>query len=536
MLTISRRVGGLVTLAVVAIGVTGLFGLIQLNRVDKQVRKLNHEATPLIISSAELGIAFKTIPPILISQLNETDTFLREGFSRKLHVAEQQLQDALNARKRQTHPDAMASHDELMYQLIQQYIQAMHQALEYTRAGNSADAFVVLYSTILPLNDKIDELLRQDREAGKHAQQQGEANIDDTFNHVMTAYLGIGLFSMIMLSVSGWLLYRRIVHPVHAMQTTALDIVSSQDFSRRMPVYELDEVGETSLAFNCLLDNVVEAKSSAETALDELKSTQASLVEAEKMSSLGGLVAGVAHEINTPLGIALTCSTHLHEASKTIHDALTAGSLRKADLQSFMDDALESTQLIHNNTNRAASLVQSFKQVAVDQASEAPRIFDLEQYLQEILTSLGPRVRKAHAWIILQVETPVSIHSYPGAFAQVITNLVINALVHGLDDREGGEIRIVATQSAEWVTLDVSDNGRGIPQEHIGKIFEPFFTTKRGQGGSGLGLHIVYNIMRNQLGGDIKVESTQQAGTVFHLSLPVTAPNLAEAGAFPLAA
>lgn len=271
----------------------------------------------------------------------------------------------------------------------------------------------------------------------------------------------------------------------------------------------------------------VQEKERAEIAYQQLLETQNTLVETEKLASLGGLVAGVAHEINTPVGITLTAASHLSLATEKIRDQMQSGQIKKSDLEFYLNDANESSKLILSNSQRAADLIHSFKQVAVDQTSEARRQFHIDQYLSEIITSLSPKLR--HSLITVDVDCPAGLEmdSYPGALSQVVTNLLMNALLHAYNEKESGVILIQVDPLANnQIRLTVRDDGKGIPAENLKHIFEPFFTTRRGNGGSGLGLHIVYNIVFKKLGGSIHVDSTAGEGTTFTLMLPCKAPEM----------
>lgn len=264
------------------------------------------------------------------------------------------------------------------------------------------------------------------------------------------------------------------------------------------------------------------AKDSAEQALRDLQSTQQSLIESEKMASLGALVAGVAHEINTPVGITLTTASHLEEKARAMRRLFDEGKLRKNDFADFMTTAENACALLISNSNRAANLIQSFKQVAVDQTSEERRRFDLRLYIDEVLMSLGPKLKRTHHIIDVDCPDCLEIDSYPGPLAQVLTNLIMNSMIHGLEGRDDGRMAIGITGPAAdgFVTLTYTDNGKGIPPHHLKRIFEPFFTTRRGQGGSGLGLNIVYNIVTQTLKGSLKAESELGKGAVFTLRFP----------------
>lgn len=253
----------------------------------------------------------------------------------------------------------------------------------------------------------------------------------------------------------------------------------------------------------------------------QLGETRDSLAQAEKLASLGGLVAGVAHELNTPIGIALTAVTHLEDGVTNLDQTVAAAKLTRSKLAEYQGMLRESAQLVHANIARAAELVQSFKQVAVDQASAERRDFLLGSYIDEVLQSLAPRLRKEPHRI--RVDCPSGIHmdSYPGALSQVLTNLIINALVHAFKPGQKGNIRIEVDElPGDKVELRFSDDGQGVDPQHLSRLFEPFFTTKRARGGSGLGLHIVYNLVTQSLQGSVSVASEPQAGTCFTLTLP----------------
>lgn len=267
------------------------------------------------------------------------------------------------------------------------------------------------------------------------------------------------------------------------------------------------------------------AREEAERALRDLKEAQAHLIQSEKMAALGSLVAGVAHEINTPIGIALTGASLMAERTRLIRRDFEAGTLRRPDFADFLDTAGEAAQLMLLNIDRAAQLIQSFKQIAVDQASEERRVFDLRDYIDEVLRSLGVRIKRAAHGVEVECPADLLIDGYPGALSQVLTNLVMNSIIHGYPPGQHGTLRVaVRAVGADEVELVYADDGRGIPPELHGKVFEPFFTTSRGAGGSGLGLNIVYNIATRRLKGRIALDSAPGRGTAFTLRFPRVAP------------
>ena len=259
-------------------------------------------------------------------------------------------------------------------------------------------------------------------------------------------------------------------------------------------------------------------------AMKRLKNAQSSLVRSEKLASLGSLVAGVAHELNTPLGTALTVATTLRDRTEEFLQETKTG-LRRSTLNAYVDMLQSTTELLTRNLTRAADLITSFKHVAVDQTSSQRRQFELHQVINEVIDTLRYRFKKTPYELVLEIPEDIRMDSYPGPLGQVLTNLLDNALLHGLEGRERGSIRIRVTQiRSDWIRLEFCDDGAGIPPEHQKRLFDPFFTTRLGQGGSGLGLHIVHNIVDGVLGGTIQVKSTSGEGTCFLLELPQTAP------------
>ena len=301
--------------------------------------------------------------------------------------------------------------------------------------------------------------------------------------------------------------------------------------------YEVSDLKQQEFALGELAAGL-EARVQARTqdlsdALENLKRAQRQLVDTEKMAALGGLVAGVAHEINTPIGISVTAASHLAEQSLQLQRKLESGELRKSDLSDFSEMAQQSTDLVLSNLRRASELVRSFKQVAVDQSSEQKRTIELRAYLADILSALRPMIRKSQHQIQIDCEQEIHWNTFPGVIYQITTNLVLNAISHAFPEGSQGHVWIRAKADSERLELCVEDDGAGIPSEIRERVFEPFFTTKRGQGGSGLGLHIVFNLVTQVLGGEIRVESVTNdsigqsegesiaSGTRFMISVPL---------------
>ncbi len=321
---------------------------------------------------------------------------------------------------------------------------------------------------------------------------------------------------------------RSIVAPLKRVQASMLALAADPLAATVTDSDRRDELGDMARAANFFAREIGtrerdlrRAKQQADEALAELRRTQADLIQAEKMASLGQLVAGVAHEINTPLGVALTTASLVGDETRSFQADMKRGPLLRSRLDHFAERVAEGTRLLMINLNRAVELVQSFKQVAVDQVSGGRRSFLMGEWLQELLTSLGPALRKSGHEVTVECRPGLEVDSYPGALAQVVTNLVMNAVIHAYPDGEHGRIRItVGEPSPSRVTIELADEGRGIAPKDLPRIFDPFFTTARHKGSTGLGLHIVYNIVTTMLQGRITVDSALGRGTVWRIDLP----------------
>ncbi len=254
-------------------------------------------------------------------------------------------------------------------------------------------------------------------------------------------------------------------------------------------------------------------------ALDDLKASQKKMVEQETMASLGQLVAGVAHEVNTPIGISVTANSHLQELNDRLGNLFTQKKLKSKDLERYLEQANESIDIVGKSLNKADELISSFKQVAVDQSSDAIRTINLQQYIQEILTTLRPEIKRVkHEIHVDCVNEKVKCNA--GAIYQIITNLIINAIRHGFDDGVQGNMYLNIYLQDNMIHLYFNDDGKGLNQAHLTRLFEPFFTTKRSSGGSGLGTHIIYNLVTQSLNGQIEVESEQGHGLHYKIRFP----------------
>jgi signal transduction histidine kinase len=265
-------------------------------------------------------------------------------------------------------------------------------------------------------------------------------------------------------------------------------------------------------------------KERSEKSLRDLRATQEHLVQAEKLASLGQLVAGVAHEVSTPLGLALTTSTTMEADLQAMADALSGSSVRRSDLTKGIDRLKQGLTLTFQNLHRASEMVHSFRQVAVHQADEDRRTFELKDWLSELMSKLGPLL--SHHALTVEVECPpgIELNSYPGALAQVIGNLALNTAGHAYPDKRGGRLVITVSQpDPKSVRLVCADDGVGIPDQLQAHIFDPFVTTSREHGHAGLGLHIAFNLVASSLNGRLRLESKKGPGTQIAIEIPVVA-------------
>ena len=272
-------------------------------------------------------------------------------------------------------------------------------------------------------------------------------------------------------------------------------------------------------------DALKESNQELLSTLETLHQYQGQLVESEKMASLGDMVAGVAHEVNTPIGLGVTSSSLLHDRLTEIKNAFENKTLKSSQLKKFLADGDENLNIIMRNLKRAADLITSFKKVAVDQSSSEERRFNFKGLLREVVLTLAPQLKNTHYKIELECPEDLIVTSKPGPLNQVLVNLIINSIIHGFEGKEYGTIKIIVIRMKNQINLLYQDDGVGIHQSIKTKIFDPFITTKRGSGGSGLGMHLVYNLITQALNGTISFESEQDKGVTFDINFPISNNN-----------
>lgn len=292
-------------------------------------------------------------------------------------------------------------------------------------------------------------------------------------------------------------------------------------FEQRSQEAQLTKINRELIEHKANLEQVIQQRTEeVKLSYERIKEAESNLVETQKLASLGALVSGISHEINTPIGISMTAASHLIEQTERIIEQSNSDQLSEKEFTYYTEDALEVSQIIVSNIKRASELIQSFKGVAVDQTSEKQREFEIRRYVGDILTSLGPQTKKTKHKINLHCPMEVLVNTIPGALSQILTNLIINSFVHGFEEMDQGTIDIVINQSNDNIELVYRDNGCGVSEENRSKIFERFFTTKLDRGGSGLGTHIIYTLATKALKGSITCSSTLGEGIEFKLIFP----------------
>ena len=357
---------------------------------------------------------------------------------------------------------------------------------------------------------------------------------------------------------------KMITRPIHQLSEFLSNTSRRRDYSARAEPTNIREIAELSVSINVMLSRVQEYVQKQRLAeeqhrklnasledmvnqrtlalkdanreliqtLEKLHQFQRQIVQNEKMASLGDMVAGVAHEVNTPIGLGVTASTMMLDRLAIIQKEFESKTLKASTMARFLSESQENLNIIYRNLNRAAELISSFKQVAVDQSSESNRKFCFSQLVNEILLSLRPRLKQVDHDIRIECDPTLTVETKAGPINQILINLIMNSVIHGFEDMEHGEINIIAEMMTPTkMKLIYRDNGKGIASDIRKRIFDPFVTTKRGQGGSGLGMHLVYNLVTQALNGSISITSEEGNGAEFLIIFPVES---SETGKLPL--
>lgn len=380
------------------------------------------------------------------------------------------------------------------------------------------------------------------------AEELTQSQRQQTLVSILIAILALLLGYILVLQ-----LQKRFTGPLNVLLDLVHRVARERDYCVRAPAAKVQEFNLLSRAFNTMMDRIESQLNKRAQAEDEIKQLNQSLeqkiaertaalresnqellntlatlhqyqnqiVETEKMASLGQMVAGIAHEVNTPIGLGVTASTLLQDKVQEIESAFENKTLSSNQLARFLSDSKENLGIIYRNLERAAGLISSFKQVAVDQSNENQRQFNMLQLINEVLLSLRPNLKKTNHQIHIDCPPELTINSKPGPINQILINLIMNSLLHAFDEGNAGEINIRVELKHHRCLLHYSDNGKGVP-EHIRKrIFDPFVTTRRGEGGSGLGMHLVYNLVTQALNGKILLESSLGEGIQIDIDFPV---------------
>ncbi|WP_050886993.1 HAMP domain-containing sensor histidine kinase [Bradyrhizobium sp. ORS 285] len=372
-------------------------------------------------------------------------------------------------------------------------------------------------------------------------EQKAQATFDKTLRDISRRVLSIAVIFLGVILSAGVLIALSIRLPLQQIMASMRAIMLG-DYDREVQGTEArDEVGAMARAVETFRENAIAkreaedelrtAKEKAESALLELNAAQRNLIDAERLAALGGLVAGVAHEVNNPIGISLTVASSFARRVEMFEAALRSpeGGLRRSQLEEFVRSSRDASEQLVANLQRAGELIQSFKQVAVDRSHAERRTFLLGEATDQIITSLKPVLKRAPITLAVDVPEGLFIDGYPGFYGQILTNLFLNAVNHAFADGRAGTISITArARGADDIEIIFADNGAGMTPDVQRQAFDPFFTTRRNEGGTGLGLHIVYNLVTQQLGGRMMLESREGQGTTFRIIMPRVAKGGAE--------
>lgn len=358
-----------------------------------------------------------------------------------------------------------------------------------------------------------------------------ESSIYRSIDNGTRIFIFFSIINLVLSIVIVYIISHRITKPLVDLTALAKEM-ANRNLSVRSTVKSNDEIGILSDNFNIMVERLDEATKYLEhkvevrtkelkTSLNDLQLAQNHLVEAEKMASLGSLVAGISHEINTPIGIGITAISHIDDMLHDMEDKLNQGLLTKTEFNKMLSNSIESSKIALNSLKRGGQLVSTFKKVAADQHIEEKTHLNIKNQMDNVLITLKPQFKNRNITLSLDVDPDTVLYCYPGAIWQVTSNIILNALIHAFDPDTVGHITIKIKEYDSILEIKITDDGKGIHESDVVKIFEPFFTTKRDRGGTGLGLNIVYNIVTQLFKGKIECSSKLGKGTTFTILIPM---------------
>jgi len=425
----------------------------------------------------------------------------------------------------------------VVYSLDKNLVVYLNEDKEYSFKEGQVDEVLIENSSLMPWNFgilKIRVAIKEDVEVLGYLETEiGTSILREYFFDFLTKSLISLIVLMVIVYFISISLSRKILKPILSLARVAKDIAQTKDYSVRVSHNAKNEITTLYNAFNILLKdtesltNNLESRVDSRTkelvdSLETIKLTQAQLVESEKMAALGSLVSGLAHEVNTPLGNALTGGSIISRESKKLLYLVTTDSLKKSTLVEGLEILDKSAKSLHVSLTRAADLIRSFKRISIDQNIEEQQKFNLYEYIDNIVTTFSTKLRRKHIDVEIYGDKELSIKSFPGTYAQIFTNLIQNSILHGFSKNKiDAKISIYFKVTDNFLMLSYEDNGEGMDENIRSVAFEPFTTTKRNAGGTGLGLNILYNLVSQKLGGTIVLSSKIGDGVHYEIKLPL---------------
>ena len=466
----------------------------------------NHQIShPITLQIINLKLAINESNRLINTWLAKPNTEIFKAYKQ----ANQQLNAELKKLLDLTHTPSRFSH--LLKKIKDNQIiieQAQHTEKKSEHWENSH----LIIQNFIAINSLINQLIREQTLTSHENNQQVYIKL----SQIIKANIGTMLFTLLFGLLLIFKINKHVVSLLNELKRNKEDADHAKSVAELKTV-ELDNTSRVLIKTN---RNLIDS-------IENLKNTRDQLVQNEKMASLGELVAGIAHEVNTPMGIGVTAASHLQDLVAIFTQKFESGKITKTEFSDFLNDANEVTHILLTNLERGAKLISSFKQIAVDQTSEDRRLFNLKNTVEETLLSLHPKIKQTKISVDITCPENIELDSYPGSYSQVISNLVTNSLIHAYDKNDSGKIGIQISTTAQELSIRYCDDGKGIAEENKKKVFDPFFTTRRGSGGSGLGLNLIFNIITQQLKGEINIQDNTQStttGTCFDIKLPLSLP------------